>query len=61
MRKIYIDLGIRITFRDLGDLVDCPSDKSLSRAKRDAAALATIHAADKLGKKPDEVRRRKGR
>jgi hypothetical protein len=55
VRKIYIDLGIRITFADLGSLVDRPSGKLLSRAKRDAAALATIHAADRLGKKTEEV------
>jgi hypothetical protein len=47
VRKIYIDLGIRITFHDLGSLVDRPSVKSRSRAKRDAAALAIIDAADK--------------
>jgi hypothetical protein len=47
VRKIYIDLGIRITFRDLGSLADRPSVKSRSRAKRDAAALAIIDSADK--------------
>ena len=55
VRKIYIDLGIRITFNDLGNLVDRPTGKSLSRAKRDAAALATIHAAERLGKTPEQV------
>jgi hypothetical protein len=47
VRKIYIDLGIRITFGDLGSLADRPSGKSRSRAKRDAAALAIIDAADR--------------
>jgi hypothetical protein len=55
VRKIYIDLGIRITFDALGSLVDRPSGKSLSRAKRDAAALATIRAADKFEKKAEEL------
>jgi hypothetical protein len=53
VRKIYIDLGIRITFSDLGSLADRPSGKSRSRAKRDAAALAIIHAANKTKKKAD--------
>jgi hypothetical protein len=44
VRKIYIDLGIRITFKDLGKLKNRPSTKSFSRAVRDAAALATLAA-----------------
>ena len=55
VRKIYIDLGIRITFDNLGSLVDRPSGELLSRAKRDAAALATIQAVDRLEKKADEI------
>ncbi len=54
VRKIYIDLGIRITFSDLGSLADRPSGKSRSRAKRDAAALAIIHAADRTKKKGEQ-------
>jgi hypothetical protein len=55
VRKIYIDLGIRITFDNLSSLVDRPSGELLSRAKRDAAALATIQAVDRLEKKADEI------
>ena len=51
VRKIYIDLGIRITFSDLGSLADRPSGKSRSRAKRDAAALAIVDAANRTKKK----------
>ena len=51
VRKIYIDLGIRITFNDLGSLADRPSGKSRSRARRDAAALAIIDAANRTKKK----------
>ena len=51
VRKIYIDLGIRITFKDLGSLADRPSGKSRSRARRDAAALAIIDAANRTKKK----------
>jgi hypothetical protein len=54
VRKIYIDLGIRITFSDLGSLADRPSVKSRSRAKLDAAALAIIHAADRTKKKGEQ-------
>ena len=45
VRKIYIDLGIRITFDDLEKLKNRPSPKSLSRAMRDAAAHAAVLAA----------------
>jgi hypothetical protein len=54
VRKIYIDLGIRITFSDLGSLADRPSVESRSRAKLDAAALAIIHAADRTKKKGEQ-------
>ena len=46
VRKIYIDLGIRVTFNDLDRLKNRPSAKSLSRAVRDAAALASLAAAE---------------
>jgi hypothetical protein len=42
VRKIYIDLGIRITFKDLDKLKNRPSAISLSHAVRDAAALASL-------------------
>jgi hypothetical protein len=45
VRKIYIDLGIRITFKDLEVLKNHPSGKSYSRAVRDAAALVSVRAA----------------
>jgi hypothetical protein len=45
VRKIYIDLGICITFKGLEGLTNHPSGKSYSRAVRDAAALVSIRAA----------------
>jgi len=45
VRKIYIDLGIRITFESLEGLKNHPSGKSYSRAVRDAAALVRVRAA----------------
>jgi hypothetical protein len=50
VRKIYIDLGIRITFKDLGKLKNRPSTKSFSRAVRDAAALASLSAVGAIAK-----------
>jgi hypothetical protein len=47
VRKIYIDLGVRITFDKLGELKNRPSPKSLSRAMRDAAAHARVQAVQK--------------
>src|ERR1700689_2945524 len=61
LRKIYIDLGIRVTFEGLERLKNHPSDKSLSRAVRDAAALAKVRAvnagskAAEAGAKADET------
>ena len=46
VRKIYIDLGIRITFDGLGGLKNRPTAEALSRAVRDAAALATLRATE---------------
>jgi Patatin-like phospholipase len=45
VRKIYIDLGIRITFDDLGILKNRPSARSVGRAMRDAAARVMVLAA----------------
>jgi hypothetical protein len=47
VRKIYIDLGVRITFEDLNELKNRPSDKSISRAVRDAAALINVRVGEK--------------
>jgi hypothetical protein len=61
LRKIYIDLGIRITFKGLEGLKNHPSGKSFSRAVRDAAALVSVRAAnaglkvDGAGSKADEM------
>jgi hypothetical protein len=58
VRKIYIDLGIQITFKKKGldSLKTRPSAKSYSRTVRDAAALAAVRAYDSAdkGSKPDE-------
>jgi hypothetical protein len=45
MQKIYIDLGIRITFVGLEMLKNRPSAESFSRAVHDAAALVSVRAA----------------
>jgi hypothetical protein len=42
VRKIYIDLGIRIVFRDLDRLKNRPSAKLLSRRLQDAVARASL-------------------
>ncbi len=47
VRKIYIDLGIRITFKDLDKMKNRPSTKSLMR---DSAALASLAAAETTAK-----------
>ena len=47
VRKIYIDLGVRITLEDLNELKNRPSDKSISRAVRDAAALINVRVGEK--------------
>jgi hypothetical protein len=52
VRKIYIDLGIRITFNHLQALKNRPSPKLLSRVVRDAAALATLVKVDPPGETP---------
>jgi hypothetical protein len=44
VRKIYIDLGIRITFEELAKLKTRPSAKSYSREVRNAEALANLRA-----------------
>jgi hypothetical protein len=56
VRKIYIDLGIRITFEELDKLKTRPSAKSYSREVRDAEALANLRAHNKHdhGSKPAE-------
>ena len=46
VRKIYIDLGVEITFDSLGKLKNRPSVKSASRAVRDAAARLALSAAE---------------
>ena len=46
VRKIYIDLGIRISFESIDILKNRPSAKFSSRAVRDAAALVSIRAAE---------------
>ena len=45
VRKIYIDLGIRIVFRGLNRLKNRPSAKLLSRRLQDAVARASLTAA----------------
>jgi hypothetical protein len=56
VRKIYIDLGVRIDFKKLDKLKTRPSAKSYSRAVRDAEALASLrgHDKDHKGSKPAE-------
>jgi hypothetical protein len=56
VRKIYIDLGIRITFEELDKLKTRPSAKSYSREVRNAEALANLRAHNKHdhGSKPVE-------
>jgi hypothetical protein len=46
VRKIYIDLGIRISFESIDILKNRPSAKFSSRAVRDAAALVSIRAVE---------------
>jgi hypothetical protein len=50
VRKIYIDLGIQITFKGLESLADRPSPEAYSRTVRDAAALASLGTADAIAK-----------
>jgi hypothetical protein len=47
VRKIYIDLGIRITFEGLDKLKNRPTDESISREVRDAAARVGLRLAEK--------------
>ena len=59
VRKIYIDLGIRITFGDLSILKNRPSARFASRAMRDAAArVAVLAAAEREREKEKEERER---
>jgi hypothetical protein len=56
VRKIYIDLGIRITFDELEIMKNRPSARSAGRAMRDAAAHATVLAAMERDKEKERER-----
>ena len=58
VRKIYIDLGIRITFGDLSILKNRPSARFASRAMRDAAARVAVLAAAAAAEKEREKEER---
>jgi hypothetical protein len=59
VRKIYIDLGIRITFDDLEILKNRPSARSAGRAMRDAAARVMVLAAAERDKEREKEEKAK--